>query len=166
MIDPSQKQHPSGTPATGFTLIELLIVIAIMGFLAAITYPSYVAHVSKGYRSSGQQFLTIVSQTEEQYFNDARSYVSSLATLGMSLPAEVAANYSSPTITINAAGARASFVATLVPTSTGPMAADGPLVVNSQGQRWRSCTAGCSSSPDSCTYNAAVDKRWDDSSKC
>ena len=38
----------------GFTLIELMIVIAIVGILAAVGYPSYVSHVKKANRAELQ----------------------------------------------------------------------------------------------------------------
>ena len=54
--------------ATGFTLVELMIVVAIVGILAAIAYPSYVDSVRKGKRADGRAALTSLLQQQERYF--------------------------------------------------------------------------------------------------
>lgn len=66
------KQH-----SRGFTLIELMIVVAIIGVLAAITYPAYLDYVQKSRRSDAQAALLETSQALERCysmynrFNDA-----------------------------------------------------------------------------------------------
>ena len=82
----------------GFTLIELMIVVAIIGILAAVAYPSYTQYVVKANRSAAQTFMLEVASKQERYLLDARSY-GDLAALGMSPPATVSKNYDTPTAT-------------------------------------------------------------------
>lgn len=59
---------------TGFTLIEVMIVVAIVGILAAIAYPSYVDSVRKGKRADGRAALTSLLQQQERYFTQNNTY--------------------------------------------------------------------------------------------
>src|SRR6185369_3390771 len=77
----------------GFTLIELMIVVAVIGVLAAIVYPSYQDYVRRANRSAAQQIMLDVSAKQEQYLTDRRSYAPDLPTLQVSTPADVAQHY-------------------------------------------------------------------------
>lgn len=65
----SQTQHDRG-----FTLIEILIVVAIVGLLAAIAYPSYMSYVRNAWRAEGRAALLAEMQQQERYFTQMNQY--------------------------------------------------------------------------------------------
>lgn len=74
----------------GFTLIELMIVVAIIGILAAIAYPSYDEYVKRANRTEGQAFLSDVAARQERHFSQNNSYTTDATKLGLTAPLESA----------------------------------------------------------------------------
>lgn len=60
---------------TGFTLIEVMIVVAILGFLAAIALPAYTDYITRSKVSEAIANLSDMRAKMEQYFLDNRTYV-------------------------------------------------------------------------------------------
>jgi type IV pilus assembly protein PilE len=54
-----QRQH-------GFTLIEVMIVVAIVGILAAVAYPSYAEFIRRGHRAEARAGLLQAAQWMER----------------------------------------------------------------------------------------------------
>jgi len=99
----------------GFTLIELMIVVAVVGILAVIAYPSYNQYVTRSNRSVAASFMLSVANKQEQYMLDARQYASALSTLNLAPPAEVSKNYAI-TVVANNAATPPSYTITATPT--------------------------------------------------
>lgn len=58
----------------GMTLIELMIVVAIIGILASIAYPSYQEYVRRGQRAEARAQLMAAAQLMERNFTMNNSY--------------------------------------------------------------------------------------------
>ncbi|HAQ24788.1 MAG TPA: pilus assembly protein PilE [Pseudomonas sp.] len=65
----------------GFTLIEVMIVVAIIGILAAIAYPSYDEYIKRGHRSEGMAQLNDIAARQERYYAQAHTYITASADL-------------------------------------------------------------------------------------
>jgi type IV pilus assembly protein PilE len=130
---------------TGFTLIELLIVVAIIGILAAIAYPSYLDQMRKARRSAAQALLLDASNREQQYFLDKRQYTANFTGASSSLSikntdfdcttdaTKCSNTWYDVTITVDNAATPPSF--TITATAKGTQAVDGNQILDSTGAK-------------------------------
>lgn len=106
----------------GFTLIELLIVIAIVGILAGVAYPSYMQHILKSKRTEAQTALLDIANRQEMYYLDHHTYATDLnSQLGLGADPYITENsyYS-----IQTSSAKATVGFTLTATAADTQAAD------------------------------------------
>lgn len=59
----------------GFSLIELMIVVAVIGILTAIAWPSYVEHVRTSRRAEAKSALLAAAQCMERFNTTNQTFV-------------------------------------------------------------------------------------------
>lgn len=118
----------------GFTLIELMIVVAIIGILAVIVYPSYARQVQKSRRAQAKADLTELSQQLERQFTANRDYT------GYTLAFTQSPREANSTVAYTIAGAINARDYVLTATATGPQATDlcGDLTLDNTGVKTHS----------------------------
>jgi type IV pilus assembly protein PilE len=135
--------------ARGMTLIELMIVVAILGIIVAIGYPSYQDHVKKARRTEGMGELLEMADRMERHYSDTGSYDQ---TDGTDMTAAVIYRATTQNgyyaLSIDNGTDNLQFTARAAPTSKGNQNSDkcGTFVLNSQGTK--SVTGGSLSAAD------------------
>ena len=66
----------------GFTLLEVVIVMAIVGILALVAYPSYRDTITRAHRSDGQSALLDLANRMEQFYSEHNTYQSAQIATG------------------------------------------------------------------------------------
>ena len=122
----------------GFTLIELMIVVAVIGILAALAFPSYQESVAKSRRADAQRALMEAEQYMRRYFSTRDSFLDENGA-AITIPAGLAQSprqgSGTAAYTIAFTGTPTATTYTLTATRTGSMAADrcGNLSVTNTG---------------------------------
>lgn len=124
----------------GFTLIELMIVVAIIGVLAAIAYPSYQQYVIKTKRSDMMSEMhNIASEVQSRKLAQGAYSNALVAGLGGNYPKQGSALY---TVSFTPDPLTANWTITATPNTGTQMAGDGNLTLNHQGVKCRATVCG------------------------
>ena len=115
----------------GFSLLEILVVVAIIGILAAIAFPSYQKQIQRSNRAAAQAVMMDAANKQQIYLSTSRAYAPDLPTLNVTPPKDLDKFYTfkvdapavvPPTFTITA-------------TAIGNQASDGNLTLDQNGTK-------------------------------
>ncbi|MCM5679661.1 type IV pilin protein [Schlegelella sp. S2-27] len=125
--------------SAGFTLIEVMIVVAIVGILAAIAYPSYTEFVRRGQRAEARTVLLEAAQFMQRFYAANDRYDQTRDGTAVELPGSLQASPAegTPRYTIELADGLSATGYTLQAVPAGSMVGDrcGTLTLNNRGQR-------------------------------
>lgn len=123
---------------SGFTLIELMIVVAIIGIIAGIAYPSYMESVRKSNRADAKASLNDVAQRLQRCYTVYNVYNSEDCSVAEALKDKGSINSGENMYGITAVLAADSFTLTAAPVSGTSQAGDtkcGSLTLTNAGVR-------------------------------
>src|SRR5690554_1658643 len=93
----------------GFTLLELMIVVAVVGILAAIAYPSYMDSVRKSNRADAKAALNDAAQQMQRCYTLKSSYSGCDSNVATTSPEDfytIGVNATDTTYTLTATAAK------------------------------------------------------------
>lgn len=101
----------------GFSLIEIMVVVAIIGILAGIAWPSYQDSVRKSRRADGKEALLSAAAIQEKIYLQRNRYSGDVTELGGNTSTD--GHY---TISVSQTGGNTTYL--LTATATGAQASD------------------------------------------
>lgn len=155
------KRYADIANKRGFTLVELMIVIAIVGVIASIAYPSYQGMINTTARSTAQGDLMSLATALERHSVSNFTYLGAAAGGGNTGAPAVYASYSPATESVSnkkydlkidtVANNGLSYVISAVPVTSQSTAGTGTLYMYSDGRKaWDKNNSGAIEANEYC----------------
>lgn len=122
----------------GFTLIELMIVVLIVAVIAAVAVPAYSDYIIRANRADASDQITAVMFQQERFQTRNRRYTADLTDLGYGSADALPSDEGLYTVMAAACAGESindCVLVTATPANPGPQINDGPLALDSRGNR-------------------------------